>query len=219
MGRAIAEKLSSEGYRLMLFARSEAVLELADKLGQKAIQGDISNKKDLKALVDHTVETYGRVDDLVVSTGHPAKGPLLELEDKQWEAGMELVLMNVVRLCRLLTPELIKNRGGVITLISSFAAKEPSLDFPISSVMRSALASYVKLYSQTYARVGIRINGLLPGYIDSYQQSEKVIESIPAERLGKVEEVAATVSFLHSDGAAYINGQNIVVDGGSSKHL
>ena len=127
--------------------------------------------------------------------------------------------MNVVRLIRLVTPIMVKQHGGTIINISSFAALEPSLAFPISSVMRSALASYVKLYSQRFANVGIRMNSVMPGFIDSYNQSDELINSIPAKRLGKVSEVANTVSFLLSDGASYINGQNIAIDGGLSRHL
>ena len=114
---------------------------------------------------------------------------------------------------------MIKQRKGSIVNISTFAALEPSLTYPISSVMRSALSAYVKLYSQRYAGVGIRMNSILPGFIDSYDQSEEVIKGIPAGRLGSVKEIADTVSFLLSDAAAYINGQNIPIDGGLSRHV
>ena len=219
MGRAIAEKLHSEGYKLLLMSRSDGAIKLAESLGHLGLKGDISDKRDLIKLVNYCMSEYGRIDALVINTGHPPKGDLVELSDEDWQEGMDLVLMNVIRLIRLVTPIMLKQRIGSIVNISSFAALEPSIKFPISSVMRSALASFVKLYSQQYAGVGIRMNSILPGYIDSYQQSDELIETIPAGRLGKVSEIAETVSFLLSDGAAYINGQNIAVDGGLSKHL
>jgi NAD(P)-dependent dehydrogenase (short-subunit alcohol dehydrogenase family) len=219
MGKAIAEKLHAEGYKLLLMSRSDGAIKVAESLGQLGMKGDISDKRDLSKLVNYCIREYGRIDALVINTGHPPKGDLLDLSDEQWIEGLDLVLMNVIRLIRLVTPIMLKQRSGSIVNISSFAALEPSIKFPISSVMRSALASYVKLYSQQYAGVGIRMNAVLPGYIDSYQQSEELIKTIPAGRLGMVDEIAATVSFLLSDGAAYINGQNIPVDGGLSKHL
>ena len=219
MGKAIAEKLHAEGYKLLLMSRSDRALKLAESLGQLGLKGDISDKRDLSKLVNYCISEYGRIDALVINTGHPPKGDLVDLSDEQWIEGLDLVLMNVIRLIRLVTPIMLKQRSGSIVNISSFAALEPSIKFPISSVMRSALASYVKLYSQQYAGVGIRMNAVLPGYIDSHQQSKELIKTIPAGRLGMVDEIAATVSFLLSDGAAYINGQNIAVDGGLSKHL
>lgn len=219
MGKAIAEKLHAEGYKLLLMSRSDGAIKVAESLGQLGMKGDISDKRDLSKLVNYCIREYGRIDALVINTGHPPKGDLIDLSDEQWLEGMDLILMNVIRLIRLITPIMLKQRSGSIVNISSFAAFEPSMKFPISSVMRAALASYVKLYSQQYAGVGIRMNAVLPGYIDSYQQSDELIESIPAGRLGKVEEIASTVAFLLSDGGAYINGQNIVVDGGLSKHI
>ena len=219
MGKAIAEKLHAEGYNLLLMSRSDKAIKLAESLGQLGLKGDISDKRDLSKLVNYCISKYGRIDALVINTGHPPKGDLVDLSDEQWIEGLDLVLMNVIRLIRLVTPIMLKQRSGSIVNISSFAALEPSIKFPISSVMRSALASYVKLYSQQYAGVGIRMNAVLPGYIDSHQQSKELIKTIPAGRLGMVDEIAATVSFLLSDGAAYINGQNIAVDGGLSKHL
>lgn len=219
MGKAIAEKLNIEGYKLVLMSKSNNAKDLAEKHGHIGMAGDLTDKRDLKRLVDLAIENYGRVDALILSTGHPAKGDINELSDEQWHEGMDLVLLNVIRLIRMVTPVMVNQRSGSIVLISSFAALEPSLDFPISSVMRSALASFVKLFCQRYAGVGLRINSVLPGFIDSYSQSEETISSVPAKRLGKVSEVADTVSFLLSDGAAYINGQNLPVDGGLSKHL
>ena len=219
MGKAIAEKLHADGFKLVLMSRTDNAIKLANELGQKGFKGDITDKRDLNSLVKFCIEEYGRIDALVINTGHPPKGDLEQLTDEQWQEGMDLVLMNVIRLIRLVTPQMVKQHGGSIVNISTFAALEPNLNFPISSVMRSALASFVKLYSQRYAKVGIRMNSILPGYIDSYQQDSDLIKSIPAGRLGSVKEVAESVSFLVSDASTYINGQNISIDGGLSRRL
>ena len=116
------------------------------------------------------------------------------------------------------TPEItygfVKQSGGVIVNISTFSAFEPELTFPVSSSLRSGLASFTKLYANRYAAAGIRINNVLPGYMDNYPESAENLAKIPMKRYAKVQEIAKTVRFLLSDDAGYITGQNIRVDGG-----
>ena len=100
MGKAIAEKLNSEGYQLVLMSRSDNAVKLAESLGQIGFSGDITDKRDISKLVNLCIKNYGRIDDLVINTGHPPKGDLVDLSDDQWQDGMDLVLMNVVRLIR-----------------------------------------------------------------------------------------------------------------------
>ena len=217
IGEAVARRLHSDGHRLALMSNSGGAEDLAAELGCIAYTGSVTEPADLEALVQVTVEAYGRIDGVVNNTGHPPKGDLLDLTDDQWRHGLDLVLLNVVRMARLVTPHMTE--GGSIVNISTFSALEPDPAFPISSTLRAGLASFTKLYSDRYAAAGIRMNNLLPGFVDSYDADEATLKRIPMGRVGKTSEIADTVAFLLSDAAGYITGQNIRVDGGITRSI
>jgi NAD(P)-dependent dehydrogenase (short-subunit alcohol dehydrogenase family) len=219
MGAAIARELAGRGYRLALMARSEGINALASELGGVALQGSVIELKDLERLVALAQERYGRVDAVVNHTGHPPKGDLLAIADSDWHLGLDVVLMNVVRMSRLVTPIMAQAGGGAIVNVSSFAAFEPDPDSPVSASLRTALAAFTKLYADRYAREGIRMNKVLPGFIDSLPEKPERKARIPLQRYGSVEEIAKTVAFLLSADAGYITGQNIMVDGGLVRGL
>ena len=219
MGAAIARELSDAGYRLALLSNSGGAEAVANEIGCISQIGSVTEMKDLALLVEETMETYGRIDAVVNNTGHPPKGPLLEIPDNDWHLGLDIVFLNVVRMARLVTPIMLEQGGGVFVNISTFAAFEPSLTFPVSSSLRAALGSFAKMYADQYASQGIRMNNVLPGYIDSYPESEENLRDIPMGRYGKVEEIASTVRFLLSEEAGYITGQNIRVDGGITRSV
>lgn len=219
MGAACARELAEGNYHVALLSPSGAAETVAEELGGIALKGSVTEPNDLEALVGAALDRWGRIDAVVNNTGHPSKGPLLELSDDDWHGALDLVVLNVVRMARLVTPVMEKQGGGSIVNISTFAAYEPSLSFPISSALRAALGSFTKLYAQCYAAAGIRMNNVLPGFIDSYPESEEIVASIPAGRYGKVNEIAKTVAFLVSDDAAYINGENLKVDGGLTRSV
>ena len=218
MGAACARELAARGYRVALFARSEGVEALARELGGRATRGDIAREADLDRFVDDSLAAWGRIDAVVVSTGHPPKGALLELRDADWHAGLDLVLLPVVRLARRVTPSL-RERGGAVVNISTFAAYEPDARFPISSCLRAALGSYCKLYADAEAPLGVRMNNLLPGFVDSLPVKPEIVSSIPMRRYATVAEIAKTVAFLCSSDAGYITGQNLRVDGGLTRSV
>ena len=219
MGAACARELAGRGYRLALLSPSEAVTTLAEELGGLAHRGSVTVPDDLRALVDRTHERYGRIDAVVNNTGHPAKGPLLALTDEDWHDGLDLLVLNVVRITRLVTPIMTGQGGGAIVNIATFAAFEPSTRFPISSALRAALAGFTKMYADTHAAVGIRMNSVLPGYVDSHPVDDDVRRSIPMQRAGTVEEIARTVAFLLSADASYVTGQSLRVHGGLTRSL
>lgn len=219
MGAGAARRLASDGYRVAVLSSSGKGEALARELGGIGVTGSNQSIDDLGRLVESTLDAWGRIDVLVNSAGHGPKGPLLDLSDEDWHQGMEVYFLNVVRPTRLVTPVMQRQGSGVIINISSFAAFEPDPSFPTSSVFRAGLASYAKLFSDTYAADNIRMNNVLPGFIDSLPEKPAFRERIPMERYGRTEEVSAVIAFLASEGAGYITGQNIRVDGGITRSV
>ncbi len=219
MGAACARELVKAGYDVVLMSVSERALTVADEIGAIGLQGSVTDTADLQKLVGVAMERNGRIDAVVNNTGHSAKGELLNLTDEEWHAGLDILLMNVVRMSRIVTPIMQKQGGGSIVNISTYAAFEPSLKFPISSAIRAALGSFTKLYTDRYGKENIRMNNILPGFIDSYQITDELRETIPLNRQGTVAEIGKTAVFLLSDAAAYITGQNIRVDGGITRSV
>jgi NAD(P)-dependent dehydrogenase (short-subunit alcohol dehydrogenase family) len=217
MGAAIARELARRDYRLAVLSTSDALDTLAREIGAVAVRGSTAEPRDLERLVKTTLERFGRIDAVVNNTGHPPKRELLEISDAEWRLGFDMVLMNVVRMARLVTPHMEKAGGGAIVNISSTGAVEPA--FPVSSVGRAGLSVFAKLYAQRYAPAKIRMNNLLPGFNDSWPDTPEVVARIPMGRFGTVAEVAGTVAFLLSPEAAYITGQNIIIDGGMVKGI
>jgi NAD(P)-dependent dehydrogenase (short-subunit alcohol dehydrogenase family) len=219
MGAAIARRLANDGFRTSLMSRSEEILELAEELGGLGHVGSVTDPADVERLVERTTEAYGRIDALVCNTGHPPKGDLLSLSDASWHEGLDVVFLNVVRLARLITPWMERQGGGSIVAISTFGAVEPSLSFPVSSALRAGLGAFVKLYADRYGESGIRINCVLPGFIETYEVAEETRAQIPLGRPGSTDEVAGTVAFLLSEDAGYLTGQSIRVDGGITRSV
>jgi NAD(P)-dependent dehydrogenase (short-subunit alcohol dehydrogenase family) len=219
MGAAAARRLAADGFKIAILSSSGKGEALAKELGGVGVTGSNQSNEDLARLVDQTIAKWGRIDVLVNSGGHGPRKPILEISDEDWHKGMDVYLMNVIRPTRLVTPHMRKQKAGVIINISTAWAFEPSAMFPTSAVFRAGLASYTKIFADTYAADNIRMNNILPGWIDSLPATEERRDSVPMKRYGKSEEIAATVAFLASDGAGYITGQNIRVDGGITRSV
>ncbi len=217
MGAAAAKRLAADGYSVGILSSSGNGEILAETLGGIGVTGSNQSTEDLKRLIDLAMEKWSRIDVLVNSAGHGPRAPVLELSDEQWHMGMEVYFLNVVRATRLVTPIMQTQKSGVIINISTFAAFEPDPVFPTSGVFRAGLAAFTKLFSDQYAAENIRMNNVLPGFIDSLPEKQEFLDRIPMERYGKSEEIAATVAFLASSGGGYITGQNIRVDGGITR--
>lgn len=219
IGEACARKLNEQGYTPVLLSRSGSAVAVANELGGDGFEGSVTNPDDLAALVETTYEQYGRIDAVVNNTGHPASGDLLEISDEEWYDGLDLVLLNTVRMARLVTPIMEDQGQGAFVNISTFSAFEPSSVFPVSSVLRAGLGSFTKLYADQHAANGIRMNTVQPGFVDSYEVDEETREQIPMERPAQTEEIADTVVYLLSSESSYITGQNIRVDGGLTESV
>jgi NAD(P)-dependent dehydrogenase (short-subunit alcohol dehydrogenase family) len=219
MGAGAARRLAEDGFKVAVLSSSGKGEALAKELGGIGVTGSNRSPDDLERLVDHTLEAWARIDVLVNSAGHGPRAPLLELSDDDWHLGMEVYFLNVVRAARLVTPVMQQQKAGVIINISSFAAFEPDPAFPTSAVFRAGLAAYAKLFADTYAAENIRMNNVLPGFIDSLPEKEEFRRRIPMGRYGRTDEVSALIGFLASDAAAYITGQNLRIDGGITRHV
>ena len=219
MGAAAAKRLAADGFKVAILSSSGKGEELAKTLGGVGVTGSNQSNDDLRKLVDLAIATWGRIDVLVNSAGHGPRAPILDLSDEDWHCGMEVYLLNVIRATRLVTPHMQKQKAGSIVNISTAWAFEPSPMFPTSAVFRAGLASFTKIFSETYAAENIRMNNILPGWIDSLPATEERRDSVPMKRYGTSEEIAATVAFLASTGAGYMTGQNIRVDGGLTRSV
>ncbi|MFO1068180.1 MAG: SDR family oxidoreductase [Geminicoccaceae bacterium] len=214
MGAAAARRLAADGFAVGILSSSGKGEALARELGGVGVTGSNQSEDDLRRLVDLAVARWDRIDVLVNSAGHGPRAPILEISDADWHKGMEVYLLNAIRPTRLVVPVMQRRKAGSIINISTAWAFEPSPMFPTSAVFRAGLAAFTKIFADTHAADGIRMNNVLPGWIDSLPQTDERRASVPMKRYGTMAEIAATVAFLASDGAAYITGQNIRVDGG-----
>ena len=219
IGAAAARKLAQDGYHIAILSSSGKGEALAKELGGVGVTGSNQSNEDLQKLLDLAMQRWGRIDALVSSAGHGPRGPILDISDQDWHTGMDVYFLNAVRPARLVAPIMAAQGGGAIVNISSAWAFEPAEIFPTSAVFRAGLASFTKIFADSYAGKNVRMNNVLPGWIDSLPATEERRDSVPMGRYGKAEEIAATIAFLLSDGAGYITGQNIKVDGGLTRSV
>lgn len=219
MGAGAAKKLAADGFRIAILSSSGKGATLAKDLGGIGATGSNESSDDLRELTDKVLKDWGRIDVLVNSAGHGPRAPVLELTDDDWHRGLEVYFLNVIRPTRLVTPTMLQQKSGVIINISTFAAFEPDPVFPTSGVFRAGLAAYTKLFSDEYAAQNVRMNNVLPGFIDSLPEKQEFKDRVPMRRYGKTEEISDVIAFLASDGGGYITGQNIRVDGGITRSV
>jgi len=214
MGADAARRLAADGFNVAILSSSGKGEALAKELGGIGHTGSNLNPADHQALVDMAMAKWGRIDVLVNSAGHGPKGDILEISDDDWHKGMEVYLLNVIRPTRIVAPIMAAQGGGTIINISTFAVFEPDALFPTSGIFRAGLAGFTKLFADKHAARNVRMNNVLPGFIDSLPETEDRCARIPMGRYGHANEVSGLIAYLASDDAAYITGQNLRIDGG-----
>lgn len=220
IGADAARLLAERGYRVAVMSSSGKGEALGQELSGIGFTGSNLVVADLEAFVAKIMAQWGRIDAVVNCTGHGPKGPVMEISDEDWHLGMDYYMLNVVRMARLVAPVMAaQDSGGSIVNISTFATFEPDPDFPTSAVFRAALAGYTKLFADKYAAQNIRMNNVLPGFIDSLPEKPDRVARIPAGRYARVRELSETVAFLASPASSYITGQNLRVDGGLTRSV
>lgn len=217
IGAAAARALAADGFHVAVLSSSGKGEALGKELGGIGVTGSNQADADLRRLVDQTLDRWGRIDALVNSAGHGPRKPLLELDVSDWQKGMEVYFLSVVRPTRLVAPIMRRQKSGSIVNVSSTAGVEPNPAFPTSSVFRAGLASFAKMFADEHAAESVRMNNVLPGFVDNFPVKDEILAGIPMKRYGRVEEVAALIAFLASEKAAYITGQNIRFDGGMTR--
>jgi 3-oxoacyl-[acyl-carrier protein] reductase len=236
LGRAMAEALAEEGCQVSLCSRSlDSLQPVVDAIGADRALGvacDVSRADDLTRWYEATIARFGQADILITNTGGPPAAPFLKLSEEQWKDGIDSTLMNVVRLCRLVIPDMQSRAWGRILHLTSFVAKQPIELLTVSSTLRAGLSALTKTLADQVARDGITVNAILPGHFLTDRQRhlaelraeqqgitpEQYLESsqavIPMGRFGKPEELASVAAFLCSERASYVTGTSIQIDGG-----
>ena len=217
IGAETARRLAQDGHKIAILSSSGKGEDLARKLGGIGLTGSNQSDEDLQRFVYVVRPRWGRIAGLANSAGHGPRADILDLTDEDWHKGMEIYFLNAVRAARLITPVMVAQGGGVIVNVSSAWTFEPVDIFPTSAVFRAGLAGFTKIFADKYAKDNVRMNNVMPGWIDSLPATEERRNSVPMKRYGKTEEIAATIAFLLSEGAGYITGQNIRIDGGVTR--
>jgi 3-oxoacyl-[acyl-carrier protein] reductase len=223
MGLAVAEALAHEGANVAMFARRRDLLEReADRLGALAVRGDLIVPKDLARLVEQTVGAFGGIDILVNNGGGPPPGPAAGTTDHAIEGAVELLLLSAIRLTNLCLPYLEASGRGRIVNIESSSVRAPLDNLALSNALRPGVVGWMKTLAREIGPKGITVNTIAPGRIDTERLrslSGGDISQIPLGRLGEPAEIAAVACFLASDGAGYVTGAVIPVDGGLTRNL
>src|SRR5579859_5918428 len=233
IGAGVARSFAEAGYKVSLMSPSERNVTLARELGGIGRRGSALEPADLKALVDGTIEAYGRVDAVVSNMGHGSgnapsvtTGTVydpdnfadpLSFDDATWHGALDMYVLSVVRTARLVTPIMVRQGGGAFVNISSLNATEPRPGYAQMSVLRATLHGFTKLFADKYAAQSVRMNNVMPGYCENVAMAESALRSIPMGRTAQFDEIGRVCVFLASEASSYVTGQNILVDGGINR--
>ena len=226
IGRAAAERLAQEGALVVITdlqdAKGADVVAAIQAMGGRAEyhHHDVTQEQAWIDVMAAIKARHGRLDVLVNNAGIGISASVLDMSLADFQRQTAINVDGVFLGCKHGIPLMrVSGAGGSIINISTAWAFEPSAMFPTSAVFRAGLASYTKIFSDDFAPKNVRMNNILPGWIDSLPATEARRQSVPMGRYGRAEEIAATVAFLASDGGGYITGQNLRVDGGITRSV
>jgi 3-oxoacyl-[acyl-carrier protein] reductase len=228
IGLATAESLAAEGANVTMFARRRDLLEReAERIGALAVRGDVTNPRDLDAVVRRTVEAFGGIDILVWNSGGPPPGGAVELTAEALEEAVDLLLIPPIRLVELCLPHLVQSPAARILVFTSIAVKEPAENLALTNAVRPGVTGWAKSLARELGPEGITVNCVAPGRIETARlaqlypegPSEADLNAIPLRRWGTPQELGDVACFLASDRARYVTGTTVLVDGGLARGL
>lgn len=244
IGKATAERLAREGAKVVICSRNqeslnEAAKDILDTTGREVlpVKCDVTKAEDITAMFS-TVEKYlDQVDILVCNSGGPPQGTFETLNERDFSWAIDLNLKSTINLCRHAVPGMKDRRWGRIIALTSISAKQPLDDLILSNTVRAGVLGFIKSLANEMAQYNVTANSICPGFTatqrlkdfaeglsrNSQVSTEQIFtsweRSIPAKRLAKPAEPANLIAFLASEGAAYITGTAVQIDGGFIKGL
>ena len=234
ISRAIAEEMADQGARVVISSRKpEPCAEVADAINAKhgdgtaiSVPANISSKEDLQNLVDTTMAAFGKVDVLVCNAAsNPYYGPMAGITDDQFEKVLQNNIISNHWLMQMVLPQMVERKDGAIVLVSSIGGLKGSPIIGAYNISKAADFQLARNLATEYGKHNIRVNCIAPGLIktdfaralwENPDNLKRSLASTPMARIGEPEEIAGAAVFLASKAGAYVNGQMIVVDGGTT---
>lgn len=225
IGKAIATQLAQQGATVIGTATSEngaqAISDYLSEFGGKGFALNVTDKESVDTTIKAINEVHGGIDILVNNAGITRDNLLMRMKDDEWQDIIDTNLTSIFTLSKAVLRGMMKKRFGRIVNIGSVVGSAGNAGQANYAAAKAGVIGFSKSMAREVASRGITINVVAPGFIDTDMtkaltddQKEAIFKDIPANRLGEPDEIAATVAFLVSDGAAYITGETIHVNGG-----